>query len=480
MRSENEINISEIAILSKLLTECVQCYGTSLKSSKIERYYRGVGNVFKFEMFITQFNLPTSTSTMHRIAVSKFTNGGNGLVLELRAYKKEKYDVFKFDCAALSAFPEEAEVLFYGGNTVLRIATIQQVVGLKWLNYRKYIKPMNIILRLINALPIKGESILTNQKQQKTMGELINHILPIVALNDGSNLTMNKLPTYIHNLLLYHVSNPAIKLNYIELMNEYSWMENVFIKRELNQNNQKKLPNVQVKENLCISKICILFSRSDEIFFYMPNNYNFTEYEYKSLIEELELISTMNVNVMLHFKWSTKMPTTNNSIINNFKYVQQLLKLNWTRRVSVNCVSFEYVGLREYTYYGQTLIQSFVQPMIHHQNAEEVPNVQVQENTKSGLQKPISNIVRTVQYSKQHFSIKMILVVEWYGRTQTELFIPQDIIGLIIFFAFWPQPIGNNHLLMGQGKAKAIPNINNIQSAIERGIKHNRKIEKSR
>eukprot|EP01084_Bolivina_argentea_P314951 545568_1 len=46
--------------------------------------------------------------------------------------------------------------------------------------------------------------------------------------------------------------------------------------------------------------------------------------------------------------------------------------------------------------------------------------------------------------------------------------------------SMYPPPIGQKHNIMGRKKIPSIPNINNIQSAIQRGIKHNRKIEKSR
>eukprot|EP01084_Bolivina_argentea_P104019 186302_1 len=105
LRSENKNKICQIANWIKLLSECVQCYGTSLNASKWKRYYRGVQNVFTFTMLVTRFNLPTSTTHSFLQAV-QFCD--DGLVLELKHYRNT-YDVFKFDCSALSVFDIEKE-----------------------------------------------------------------------------------------------------------------------------------------------------------------------------------------------------------------------------------------------------------------------------------------------------------------------------------------------------------------------------------
>eukprot|EP01084_Bolivina_argentea_P271476 461954_1 len=80
LRTGNELEIAEFAHMAKLLIECVQCYGSLLNYSKIKTYYRGVGNVFLFQMFVTRFNLPTSTTVDYGVAASRFSGQGNGLV----------------------------------------------------------------------------------------------------------------------------------------------------------------------------------------------------------------------------------------------------------------------------------------------------------------------------------------------------------------------------------------------------------------
>ena len=52
--------IAEIAHLTRILVETVQCYGT--RTSSIQTYYRGVNKTFLFRTVMTKFNLPWSTT----------------------------------------------------------------------------------------------------------------------------------------------------------------------------------------------------------------------------------------------------------------------------------------------------------------------------------------------------------------------------------------------------------------------------------
>lgn len=53
--------ISEIANWARILTETVQCYGSSCKNRK-HTYYRGVNRTFMFMTIVSRFNLPQSTT----------------------------------------------------------------------------------------------------------------------------------------------------------------------------------------------------------------------------------------------------------------------------------------------------------------------------------------------------------------------------------------------------------------------------------
>eukprot|EP01084_Bolivina_argentea_P265872 450803_1 len=197
LRVKKQMKICQIANWVRLLTECVQCYGTSIKLNKNKQYFRGVNRELKFSMLVTRFNLPTSTTTNFDQA-TRFCD--DGLVFELMYYR-DRYDVFQFDCSILSGFDIEKETLFFGGQTVLKISCIWQYVG-EWIGYRKYMLPIDAILRMINGVTIDKHRILTNSKHQQTMYELLNHIL----CEFNSKKSMLKLPKYIENLLKYHLS----------------------------------------------------------------------------------------------------------------------------------------------------------------------------------------------------------------------------------------------------------------------------------
>eukprot|EP01084_Bolivina_argentea_P024531 45708_1 len=224
LRQGNELKIAEIAQCCKYLTEIIQCYGSLLANSKIQRYYRGVKKAFKFEALIMCFNLPTSTTNNYTIAATRFSGQGAGLVLELRNYKNS-YSVYKFFCDSFSEF-DVKETLFFGGRTVLKIVSITQVVKMHWKRYKKWIEPMNSMIRLVNGGTVKTLSIASNQKQQERMMKFGYHILSQIS----SAVLDQNLPKYIFELLLYHISSPVI-LNYQELLHEYKWMNIIFIKK---------------------------------------------------------------------------------------------------------------------------------------------------------------------------------------------------------------------------------------------------------
>lgn len=57
--------------------------------------------------------------------------GSNGLVIDLRSHDAE-YEMIAFDCTALSVFREEKEILFCGGERMLKIEKIHHEREVKW------------------------------------------------------------------------------------------------------------------------------------------------------------------------------------------------------------------------------------------------------------------------------------------------------------------------------------------------------------
>lgn len=87
------------------------------------------------------------------------------------------YLIMNFDVSQFSSFPEEQEILFFGGDTKLRIKGIMKVNDGKWERYDKYMEPINALSHLIHGLPLKGQRILTSQNKRKKRQALLMDLL---------------------------------------------------------------------------------------------------------------------------------------------------------------------------------------------------------------------------------------------------------------------------------------------------------------
>eukprot|EP01084_Bolivina_argentea_P057493 105049_1 len=121
---------------------------------------------FIFKKFITKFNVPISTTTDF-INATKFTELGNGLILELKRYNEF---LSGLDCSPLSVYDHEKEVLFFGSDAILQIVCVYQIYNNKWTSYRQYIKGIQNILNIAHG------TIKWNRKNN--IKELIAVILP--------------------------------------------------------------------------------------------------------------------------------------------------------------------------------------------------------------------------------------------------------------------------------------------------------------
>eukprot|EP01084_Bolivina_argentea_P217134 368737_1 len=190
----------------------------------------------------------------------------------------------------------------------------------RWISYKKYMIPIDAILRMINGITIHEHSILTNTKYQRIMYELLNHVL----CEFNSKKSMLKLPEYIDHFVKWHISKKQIKLNFKELTNNYKWLETMF-----------KHPK---QNTLHFSNVCQLFENADQITFIMAQNYIISYSECVSLISDITVISAMDINVIIRCEWPQQMKATNKSRINEYR--QQLQQLKWTPTYSTNSVTF--------------------------------------------------------------------------------------------------------------------------------------------
>eukprot|EP01084_Bolivina_argentea_P228047 385240_1 len=408
LRKANKEEIKMIANWAKLLSECVQCYGSKLKYSKQSAYYRGVSKVFHFEMVVMCFNLPTSTTTDSNVAFVKFCGNEAGLVLQLRQYK-ESYDVFKFDAAALSDFPDEKEALFFGGETVLRIASIYQSVGQKWISYQKYMKPLNVMLRLINGLSITAPKIRLNIRDQIMLlqfaHDMLQHGLDYLPHSSTQNETLEitQITSYISQLLKYHTSQSVIKLRFEDLIMEDVLLNNVLLSRVVGENS----------ETLDLLNICTLFCLSDKIIILMPEMFILDMVQCESLVHDLQLMREMNLSTEIKLEWPLEMPAENKNNIDEYMY--ELIRIEWSRKFTTKSVCFECTQtvLTLSVLFTETINTSMMK--IHEEIAKfkEAKSKTVKSLSDVSDAKPLIAIRRI---TKQDIELHFILILEAFVR----------------------------------------------------------------
>eukprot|EP01083_Nonionella_stella_P200706 734775_1 len=321
LRSGNPQKIGTIAVWCRLLVECVQCYGTELDSKK-EKYYRGVDSEFIFEKIATRFHLPMSTSRNIYEAM-RFVKT-NGLILVLckydygRGYTSSRHwsyigircdDVLKFDCDKLSAFSHEKETLFFGGKTILKIFSLRQYVDNSWKDYKQYMKPMNIINRMIHGLGIniqdESQHNDVNELNRKMAFELMKRALCIF----NADTSQMEVPLYIQKLWNHYTFNTTITLNLTQLTKDYKWMNPLFMKT-----NDRNDTDSQILLN--VADICAIFNKADEIVFIMPKGHIISYDQCASLLEQD--FASISMDVTIRFKWPVEMPRSNRDRIDQY------------------------------------------------------------------------------------------------------------------------------------------------------------------
>lgn len=236
---------------------------------------------------------PTLSETFvfaQRSATDTFTAGGTGLYLKVGQLENHG-DVMKFACERFSCFPDEHEILFFGGETMLKIKGIRQHNGQKWCNYDRYMSPIDAFSRMIDGLPLNDSKSVATAKDVKRLLRILEHLL-LVLLHKRQN---SAIPLYIQELVWFQLSStPRVRLLYDEMMNGHQWLECV--------SKTKALKTVD------ITNIAMLFYHSESITFAMPANYIWNDLECESLVSDLLLLSKMGLNTIIVFKWPSSIP----------------------------------------------------------------------------------------------------------------------------------------------------------------------------
>ena len=118
--------------MSKLLRETVECFGNR-KHQETGPFYCGVNRLMLVSSFGIRLCSPTSTSKSLAVAI-RFADT-QGIVMR---YNNESANLRFFDCSYVSAFTEESERLFFGGDYRTRVESVLVIDGFK--NYRNYFR----------------------------------------------------------------------------------------------------------------------------------------------------------------------------------------------------------------------------------------------------------------------------------------------------------------------------------------------------
>eukprot|EP01084_Bolivina_argentea_P051376 94496_1 len=209
---------SEYAIWARLLRETVEYFGHRgfgdvmeeksfsanriFKSHTINRligpFYCGLSVEIAMPEFSIRLSGPTSTSRQKQIALN--FAGSAGLLIQLNNTGTEiSGDLRGFDCCWISAFGQEDEVLFIGGEYRIRIQTVILIKTKS--NYHLFFKSLFYFDCLLNGSHLNGYYItVISKKDYKILDELIKHKLK-------ENDFENKCPKYINDTFESYANN---------------------------------------------------------------------------------------------------------------------------------------------------------------------------------------------------------------------------------------------------------------------------------
>eukprot|EP01083_Nonionella_stella_P216601 778392_1 len=148
--------------------------------------------------------------------------------------------------------------------------------------------------------------------------DLINRALCIF----NSQTPPIQVPEYIRRLWNHYTRN-TVTLNVTQLMNDYKWISSLFMTI-----NDAKGAEIFLK----VANICEIFNNADEIVFVMPKGHILSHEQCTSLV------SIVNVDMKLRFKWPLEMPRANRARINEYRFT------NWSKCFAPGSISFQCNG----------------------------------------------------------------------------------------------------------------------------------------
>ena len=193
---------------SKLLHETIECYGTMIADTNINKYYHCINNDIILNSFILKFNGPTLMTSYYEIIT--IFNDNNGILLELQSNDVNS-SLKYFNCIYFNCYSIENSNLFIGGKYSFKYNSIQIIK--KNENYQHFIKSIQIFDNIINGgINISNINIIKiDNKYYKIIKLLIKN-----QINDDENNTL--IPKYIKLIFKQYcnqIKNIEIDLNLI-------------------------------------------------------------------------------------------------------------------------------------------------------------------------------------------------------------------------------------------------------------------------
>ena len=190
----------EIWHWSRLLLECVHCYGIPLSSSM--NYYHGIDCKLLFNRFNVMFDIPTSLTLNRDIAynLSRTINYGRGIAIELSHGGLSDLQSLSLDLSYLSDYPSEEEQLIFHSYLSFNDVIINRMHHDEWLKILRFwykIKEGFFFNHLIENNKI------TRNDQLCICAMIINMIIN----NNKHPRYDNRIPKYMQNLFNECVEN---------------------------------------------------------------------------------------------------------------------------------------------------------------------------------------------------------------------------------------------------------------------------------
>ena len=167
----------------------------------------------------------------------------DGIVVDLGPYKELKTPICGINTSKISCFPEEKEILFFGGDTLMQINDIWQQENsvsslLHWNQYNDHIRAIQGVMSLaVGTLCASG--VCYNVRDM-----IVEMMLYSLSLCEEHPKEMPSMKAqYIRKLFEYQLNSMPNRITYdwVELVDEAKWLHPVVLKNPESESADKML-----------------------------------------------------------------------------------------------------------------------------------------------------------------------------------------------------------------------------------------------